>query len=417
MMQPHIDTKLSSLQQVQEPGMIRIAMTGQTARLFVQPWCNTDTFTLFAVMTFALLLRILFFTGVFGSDEVTYVSMASQITRGEWIIPYYVGADRYGVNLPIAAFMTIFGSHEWSASLWGMLTSVGEVGLVYWLTHSLAGRKAAITAAVLLAVTPLHMHLAGRLMADPPLAFFITLSFALLLMAELRQKTYLYFVAGLSAGFVFWIKEVVLIYILMLGLAALLLRPWRNARLLIITGLAATVAANLVFMYLLTGNALHILKVLSSVATNYYSNGGETVISYPGYYFKYLFLNIQHTGLLGILALGGVAFWLIRCRNLGVADIGVGYVVVWGLGLLFLFSFFIISLSPVIFIAKQTNYMMIFVAPLSMLGGYLIAQMRQTYGYTVLGIAAIIGIVLGAMEQASTQTFTQGKRIKTPPQI
>jgi hypothetical protein len=188
------------------------------------------------------------------------------------------------------------------------------------------------------------------------------------------------------------------------------LRPWRNARLLIITGLAATVAANLVFMYLLTGNALHILKVLSSVATNYYSNGGETVISYPGYYFKYLFLNIQHTGLLGILALGGVAFWLIRCRNLGVADIGVGYVVVWGLGLLFLFSFFIISLSPVIFIAKQTNYMMIFVAPLSMLGGYLIAQMRQTYGYTVLGIAAIIGIVLGAMEQASTQTFTANSR-------
>lgn len=384
-------------------------MLTQPTPSFIPPRSKSDTLAIFVLLTIAALLRVVFFTGFFGSDEVTYVGVASEIARGEWGAHYYIGSNRYGVNLPSAAFLAIFGMHEWSASLWAFLTSVGEVGLVYWVAHRLAGRNAAIAAALLLSTTPLHIHLAGRLMADPPLAFFITLSFALLLMAEHRQKAFLYFAAGLSAGYVFWIKEVVLIYILVLGLAALLLRPWKNVRLMIIAGLAAAGMANLIFMYVISGDPLHSLHVLlpRSSAQFVQAEGMETGAAY---YLRYLFLDIRHTGLLGPLALCGMAFWFVHYKKSVVADNGIAYVVFWGLGLMVLFSLFVLSFNPLTLISKQTNYMTIFMAPLAILGGYLVAQMRPAYRYAVLGSAATFGILLGAMEQMAIHTFTANSK-------
>lgn len=384
-------------------------MLTQAALSFNPPWSKSDTLSLFVLLTIAVLLRVVFFTGFFGSDEVTYVHVASEIARGEWRTYNYVGSNRYGVNLPLAVFLAIFGMHEWSASLWAFLASVGEVGLIYWVAHRLAGRNTAIAAALLLSFTPLHVHLAGRLMADPPLAFFITLSFALLLMAELRQKSFLYFAAGLSAGFVFWIKEVVLVYIVIFGLAAFLLRPWKNVRLITIAGLAAAVMANLIFMYVISGDPLHSLNVVlpRSSAQFVHAEGMETGTAF---YLRYLLLDIRHTGLLGPLALCGMAFWFVRFKKAAVADNGIVYAVVWGLGLMVLFSLFVISFTPLTFITKQTNYMTIFMAPLAILGGYLAAQMRPAYRYAVLGSAAIFGISFAAMEQTAIHTFTANSK-------
>lgn len=384
-------------------------MLTQPMASFIPPWSKTDTLSLFVLLVIAVLLRAVFFTGFFGSDEATYASVASEIAHGEWRTHHYVGSNRYGVNLPLAAFLVIFGMHEWSASLWAFLTSVGEVGLVFWVAHRLAGRNAAIAAALLLSTTPLHIHLAGRLMADPPLAFFITLSFALLLMAELRQKTFLYFAAGLSAGFVFWIKEVVLIYIVILGLAVLLLRPWKNVRLMIVAGLVAAGIANLILMYAISGDPLHSFHVIlhGSPAQHVRTTGMATGAAY---YLRYLLLDMRHTGLLGPLALCGMAFWFVRFKKPAVADNGIAYAVVWGLGLMVLFSLFVISFNPLMFIAKQTNYMTIFMAPLAILGGYLVTQMRPAYRYAVLGSAATFGILFGAMEQMAIHTFTANSK-------
>lgn len=376
---------------------------------FIPSWSKSDTFVLFFLLGIAAMLRAVFFTGFFGSDEATYASVASEIARGEWRTHYYVGSNRYGVNLPVATFLVIFGMHEWSASLWAFLTSVGEVGLVFWVAHRLAGRNAAIAAALLLSITPLHIHLAGRLMADPPLAFFITLSFALLLMAELRQKTFLYFAAGISAGFVFWLKEVVLIYIVILGLAAFLWRPWKNERLMIIAGLAAAGIANLILMYLISGDPLHSLHVVVPRSSAQFVRG-EGMETGAAYYLRYLLLDMRHTGLLGPLALCGMTFWFMHYKKPAVAENGIAYAVVWGLGLMLLFSLFVISFTPLTLIAKQTNYMTIFMAPLAILGGYLVAQMRPAYRYAVLGSAATLGILFGAMEQMAIHTFTANSK-------
>jgi len=49
-------------------------------------------------------------------------------------------------------------------------------------------------------------------------------------------------------------------------------------------------------------------------------------------------------------------------------------------------------------------------APLAILGGYLVAQMRPAYRYAVLGSAATFGILFGAMEQMAIHTFTANSK-------
>jgi len=68
-------------------------------------------------------------TGVFGSDGVTYIATAFHLLDGDWTVSSYVGANRLGVNLPVAAFAQVFGRTVWDAALYSLLTSLGEVAL------------------------------------------------------------------------------------------------------------------------------------------------------------------------------------------------------------------------------------------------------------------------------------------------
>jgi 4-amino-4-deoxy-L-arabinose transferase-like glycosyltransferase len=132
----------------------------------------------------AVTLRAAFFTGFFGSDELIYSEAAYRIVTGEWPVSNYIGALRYGVNLPVAMFMKLFGVNELAANLWSFVASVAEVVLVFFIGRMLWGIRAGFLAGLTVALLPLHVHFAGRLMADSPLAFFMTLSCALFLLGE-----------------------------------------------------------------------------------------------------------------------------------------------------------------------------------------------------------------------------------------
>lgn len=177
-----------------------------------------DAIAMIGILLFAVIIRLSFFTGFFGSDEITYTGQAFSIANGDWTIPKYIGALRYGVNLPVAFLIKTLGISEFSANLWSFACSVGEVILVYLFGYMTWGMTAAIMSSLIIASLPLHVHFAGRLMADAPLAFFITLSFILFFLAEKYKSKKFYFASGLSCGFVFWIKELVIIYIVVLGI-------------------------------------------------------------------------------------------------------------------------------------------------------------------------------------------------------
>src|SRR5690242_2801074 len=61
----------------------------------------------------ALVVRIVLFTGLFGSDDVIYIDRALAVLHGEFSgKSTYTGALRYGMNLPMAVFMGLFGASE-----------------------------------------------------------------------------------------------------------------------------------------------------------------------------------------------------------------------------------------------------------------------------------------------------------------
>lgn len=159
-----------------------------------------DRLALAGLLTIALAIRLAFYTGFFGSDEVTYVANAYRLLDGDWQVSSYVGSNRYGMNLPLAAMAFLFGRHEMIANAYPLLCSLGEVALVFHFGRQLLGLRAAVLAALLLALLPLHAHYAGRPMADAPLALMITASFLFFWHGERNGDGRSFVIAGLAAG-------------------------------------------------------------------------------------------------------------------------------------------------------------------------------------------------------------------------
>ena len=214
---------------------------------------------LVSIGALASLLRWLGYTGFFGSDEVTYVDSAFKLLDGDWKVDDYVGANRYGVNLPIAALAALMGRSEASAALYSMSCSIAEVILLAALGSRLVGRRAALMGAMILAFMPLHLHIAGRLMADAPLSLALTASFLFFFDGELRQRKLSYFLAGAAVGFTFWVKPAVLFYAALFFTYPLLFRRWNWAWIHVVTGAVLVLAANFALMAVLTGNAMFLI--------------------------------------------------------------------------------------------------------------------------------------------------------------
>ena len=367
-----------------------------------------DTVALILLIGAAAVVRMIFYTGFFGSDEVVYNAQALALLHGDWQASDYIGAVRYGINLPVAAFLALFGVNELSANLWSLLCSLGEVILVYVLARRFWGWKVGIYAAVLLAFLPLHVHYAGRMMADAPLAFFITLAFVLFILGEDRgKKSGAYFGAGVALGFAYWIKSSVAILTVPVFLAyAVLRRRWVNQWLWAIAGGFLMLALNMALMWVLSGDPLHVFTVDSGAVQKVIDNSAKVYT--PTYYFQYLFVNVQHTWLLGILFVwGGWRYWSNKTdSSWGCGDT----LLLWVLGLLAMLSFTVVSISPFAWIFKQTNYMLIFSAPMAVLAAYGLAQLNKTALVTVLLLYVGGGIVLSALEQQAVRAFSSNSK-------
>ena len=175
--------------------MSRFVDTGRDFPPKPMPWFWTLMLVLLAAV-----VRVLFYSGYFGSDEVTYAASALRVLAGDWSVATYVGANRLGVNLPMAVFAGLFGVHEGSLAAYSVLCSVAEVGVVARLGAQLVGVRVAFLAAVVLSFLPLHVHSAGRMMADSALSLAITAGFLLFCVAQLQGRLTVFFWSGAALG-------------------------------------------------------------------------------------------------------------------------------------------------------------------------------------------------------------------------
>src|SRR5262245_66426897 len=86
---------------------------------------TNDWFALLFVAVLACAVRIVCFSGLLGSDDVDHADRALQILHGEWsTTSTYVSYLRYGVILPMAGLMALFGPGEFTANLWALVCSL-----------------------------------------------------------------------------------------------------------------------------------------------------------------------------------------------------------------------------------------------------------------------------------------------------
>jgi len=380
-------------------------------------WGRNETACISALLLFALLLRYAFFTGFFGSDDVVYVQMAYGIAQGQWEQSDYIGALRYGVNIPVAFFMMLFGASETAAALWGVITSLGEVALVFAFAQQLWGLRAAVLATLCLAVLPIHVSFATRFTADAPLAFFLTAVLVCTWMAEKRGSAVYYFLAGLAAGGVFWVKDVVFyIALFVMGVYIVVYRRWHSRWLMSAAAALVIILINCLLFwrvhgdpwYLFTrffpamqgGNPLNLLDRWFAGGQAAEPLGPQTS---AGYYVNYLLLDIRHTWLLFYMTLGGVCLmWIWRRRQqFNAFHWPDGLLLVWGFGFLAVLSGLVL---------RQPNYILIFAAPFALLAGYFLASLPRNILWPSIALFAGGSVILAAFQQQAIQAFTANSR-------
>jgi 4-amino-4-deoxy-L-arabinose transferase-like glycosyltransferase len=361
------------------------------------------------VLFFALLARLVTYNGAFGSDDLTYFARAAELARGEWTSANYNGALRYGFNLPAAGFMALFGPSLFVANLWPLACSLIEIGAVYAFTNSAMNPRAAVFAALLLAAAPLHMAVATRIHADPVVAMFVTVSFVLLYFGALVRRPGLLFAAGLSIGGIFWAKELAAVtWFAYLPMLLFFRGQWRNI-IYVAAGTAAMLLLHGLLMTAIAGDPLHLVKVVLGALQRNFIDGGHGEDG-AAYYLRYLFVDLRHSGALAFFAIASVALVPRWLRQAGRPISGFVFAGMWCLGLLAVLSVFPVSLWPLRFTMKQSNYITLFIAPIALLAGMAIATLPRTLGRLALAMCLALGLMLGALQQADYRAFAANSK-------
>lgn len=112
--------------------------------------------------------------------------------------------------------------------------------------------------------------------------------------------------------------------------------------------------------------------------------------------------------MLGPLAALAAVVALVRFRSR--LDPGLDFVLWWAAGLLVVFSFTPISLAPFQFITKQSNYLNLFLAPLTLLAAWLLSQWSLRWCLAVLLPLALLSVVLAGLKQQDRRAFVSNSR-------
>lgn len=333
--------------------------------------------TLAILLLLAAGIRIWLFFGLTGSDDSVYSKRGLEIVHGLWLESDYVGDLRYGMNLPIAAAVQLFGANEAALAAWGFVCSLAEIAIVYVFAERIWGKRVAVLAGLILATLPIHVSSASNIWADAPFSLFLTSAVVLLYRGARSTRPGLLIAAGLACGLAGWIKpEPTVVFGLVFVIMALFYVQERRRIVWLFAGMLIAAVPNLLLFNWAFGDPLYYLHAGSrNLNANFIQNTSPWGEHAGNFYFRLLFLDGRSFWLAPVVALAGILAASFRGK---AAELHGGrFTVLWAVLLLGFFSFFIYSLSPVRLIPKQQNYALIFAAPLALLAAIALARLGR----------------------------------------
>jgi 4-amino-4-deoxy-L-arabinose transferase-like glycosyltransferase len=168
-----------------------------------------------ALLTAAIVLRLVFIQGYVDSDPAYYAGLANDLANGKW---NFIGYDsalafplRLGLYAPVALFIKMFGLSENVLTIFPFIVSVASCLLAYFLARNLFGSKAGWISLALSALLPTDVVMASTLYPDMIAAFWANLGIGLLILDPAKDTTRrslsLSMLAGLCLGMAWLSKE------------------------------------------------------------------------------------------------------------------------------------------------------------------------------------------------------------------
>ena len=191
-----------------------------------------------AALAVGLVVRLACWTAAIGSDDLTHAWAATHlwhdpVERGMPDgpdSPYTVNARRVGVNLPLAAAAAIAGPSETTFAAATLVESLLGIVACALFAGALAGRRAAVIAAALAAVSPIDVWEATIFLQDTLWATLLAGTLAALAWGARTERWGWWFVAGLGFGYLQYVKENAAILVAALVVIGAV-RSWRARRL------------------------------------------------------------------------------------------------------------------------------------------------------------------------------------------
>ena len=340
-------------------------------------------------------------------DAQQYGRIAFEISRGEYQPATHPFSQRFGVTVPAAGLFRLFGVSWVTATLWPLFCSLGTIALVHGAAARAAGRRAALAAALLLAINLVQVRYASRLLPDVVVSALMLaaavaiergraaarrapgprgFASALLVLAALLSKETAVWLGPLFLG--------LLVYDLLRGKNR---RLWTAFSAALLAGLLALGGAYAAF----TGDALYRLQGIESVHNERAGAFDGGLASYAArltYEPLVFLLEIPGFGLALLLALPAAVFAARAPRS---ESGGARYWVAYLASVMGSFWFGTTSLSAYTPLNLADRFLMPFQAPLAILGGVTLACVFDPSGRRARSRLELGVLVFGALGAAA----------------
>jgi uncharacterized membrane protein len=141
--------------------------------------------------------------------------------------------------LLLNGWMSLFGQSLAAVRMLSVIFGVCAILIVYVLSKALAGGRMALTAALLMALSPFQIHYAQEIRMYALLVFLLATATLALWFGMSKERWYWWALFSLTIALAQYAHNLALFYTLPLALTPLIYRNWRAVRNVIISGIVA----------------------------------------------------------------------------------------------------------------------------------------------------------------------------------